>query len=439
MLDRLLPRKEEIFDLIGIGFGPSNLAVGAALSDQAPKSRRYAARFLERKSGFSWHQDMLLDGARMQVAFLKDLATMRDPTSRFTFLNYVFQAGRLSKFANLKTFYPSRREFTEYLAWAAAELRGLVQYNAQVTAIDPIIENRQVFALQVSYDDESGGNRSVAARNIVLSTGPTPWTPFAIEDAAKDRVFHSSEFLTKVAGLSRTSTGNVLVVGGGQSAVECALYLYAQAETSRITLCSRGHTLRTMDDSCFVNEIFLPENVDLWQRLDKTARSNLLAEYRHSNYAAVEESLLQRLYSILYEQSVCGAEKRMEVLTGTDVMGLEHRGETVECLLRRRYDSGAVDLRHFDYVVFATGYRSELDARLVRNLSGILRRDEDGGFVCNRWYQLATAPNVAAKIFAFGINEMTHGIGDTLLSNMAVRAGEILASLEAGVKPNAFA
>jgi L-ornithine N5-oxygenase len=439
MLDRLLYGKEEIFDLVGIGFGPSNLAVGAALLDRAPTLEQYTVRFLDRKPSFSWHQDMLLDDARMQVSFLKDLATMRDPSSRFTFLNYVFHAGRLSKFVNLKTFYPSRREFSEYLAWVAAELGELVQYNAHVTSIDPIVESGQVSALQVSYNDETGTGRTVGAKNIILSTGPIPWMPFSVPDAAKNRVFHSSEFLTRAARMSRTGASNVLIVGGSQSGVECALYLYSQAGASRITLCSRGHALRTRDDSCFVNEIFLPESIDLWQRLDRTERSNLLAEYRYSNYSAVEEGLLDRLYSILYEQSVCGAGKRMEVLTGTEVMALEHQGETIECLLGRRYDSGAAELRHFDYVVLATGYRSELDASLVRNLGGILLRDKDGEHICDRMYELATVPNVNPKIFAFGINEMTHGIGDTLLSNMAIRADEILALLEAGVKPNAFA
>jgi L-ornithine N5-monooxygenase len=432
MADRLLKGKEELFDILGIGFGPSNLAVGAALLDRATTLERSRVKFLDRKPSFSWHQDMLLDGARMQVSFLKDLATMRDPTSRFTFLNYVFQAGRLSKFVNLRTFYPSRREFTEYLAWVAAELAELVQYNAYVTSIDPIDESGQISALQVSYDDEAGSSRSVSARNIILSTGPTPWVPFPIPDPAKDRAFHSSEFLTRMARVDRTVRSQVLVIGGGQSAVECALYLCSHAQAFRITLCSRGHTLRAMDDSCFVNEIFLPENVDLWQRLDTTTRSTLLAEYKYSNYSAVDKGLLDRMYSMLYEQSVCGAANRLEVLTGTEVMALDLQGETIECLFRRRYDSGAQYLRHFDYVVFATGYRSELDPRLVRNLRGILLRDAHGRYLSTRWYQLATVANVAVKIFAFGVNEMTHGIGDTLLSNMAVRAAEILASLERG-------
>jgi L-ornithine N5-oxygenase len=439
MTDRLHNGNEDVFDLLGVGFGPSNLAVGAALLDRATTLGPSTVKFLDRKPSFSWHQDMLLDGAHMQVSFLKDLATMRDPTSRFTFLNYVFHAGRLSKFINLKTFYPSRCEFAKYLEWVAAELAELVQYNAHVTSIDPILESGQVSALQVSYDDETGSVRSVSARNIILSTGPTPWIPFPVQDAAKDRAFHSSQFLTRVARVSRTSASNVLVIGGGQSGVECALYLYSQVSASRITLCSRAHTLRTIDDSCFVNEIFLPESVDLWQRLDKTARSTLLAEYKHSNYSAVEKGLLDEMYSILYEQSVGGAEERLEVLTGTEVMALDPRGETIECLLRQRYDSGAQDLRHFDYVVFATGYRSELDPRLVRNLGGILLRDEHGRYISNRRYQLATVADVAVQIFAFGINEMTHGIGDTLLSNMAVRAGEILVSLETGVKQDAFA
>ena len=66
---------------------------------------------------------MLLEQAHMQVSFLKDLATLRNPTSRFTFINYLHEKGRLQDFINLKTFFPSRHEFNDYLAWAASSSR----------------------------------------------------------------------------------------------------------------------------------------------------------------------------------------------------------------------------------------------------------------------------------------------------------------------------
>ena len=43
--------------------------------------------FLERQPRFGWHRGMLLDDATMQVSFLKDLVTLRNPASDFSFLS----------------------------------------------------------------------------------------------------------------------------------------------------------------------------------------------------------------------------------------------------------------------------------------------------------------------------------------------------------------
>ena len=68
--------RNTVVDLIGVGFGPSNLAVAALLKGSGSA---LSALFLEREPRFMWHQDMLLDGADMQISFLKDLATLRNP------------------------------------------------------------------------------------------------------------------------------------------------------------------------------------------------------------------------------------------------------------------------------------------------------------------------------------------------------------------------
>ncbi|KAI8459322.1 L-lysine 6-monooxygenase (NADPH-requiring)-domain-containing protein [Phakopsora pachyrhizi] len=58
-------------------------------------------------------------GSRMQISFLKDLATLRNPSSPFTFLQYLHSNNRLSSFINRSTFAPTRREFSDYLSWVA--------------------------------------------------------------------------------------------------------------------------------------------------------------------------------------------------------------------------------------------------------------------------------------------------------------------------------
>lgn len=81
-----------VHDVVGIGFGPANLALAIALEEHNESARRdqaVTALFLERQPSFGWHRGMLIDGATMQVSFLKDLATLRNPTSRFGFVPYL--------------------------------------------------------------------------------------------------------------------------------------------------------------------------------------------------------------------------------------------------------------------------------------------------------------------------------------------------------------
>src|SRR5690242_21961355 len=117
-------RPVEGFELIGVGFGPSNLAVAIAAGELGAAGPRQL--FVEMQPRFGWHRGMLIEDATMQVSFLKDLVTLRNPTSDFSFVNYLHERGRLVDFLNQKTFFPLRIEFHDYFEWAAARLGHLV-------------------------------------------------------------------------------------------------------------------------------------------------------------------------------------------------------------------------------------------------------------------------------------------------------------------------
>ncbi len=122
--------ERSVHDLIGVGFGPSNLALAIAIAEhnagvrRTPGARGVTAAFVERQRGFGWHRGMLLEDATMQVSFLKDLVTLRNPQSDFSFLCYLQSRNRLVDFINQKNFFPSRVEFHDYLQWAAALVDG---------------------------------------------------------------------------------------------------------------------------------------------------------------------------------------------------------------------------------------------------------------------------------------------------------------------------
>src|SRR5688500_19564425 len=119
-----------VYDIVGIGFGPANLAMAAALAEHnaaADRDRVVTGHFLERQPAFGWHRGMLIGDATMQVSFLKDLVTMRNPSSDYSFLHYLQSRGRLVEFINHKVLFPLRIEFHDYLEWAAERMSHAVE------------------------------------------------------------------------------------------------------------------------------------------------------------------------------------------------------------------------------------------------------------------------------------------------------------------------
>jgi L-ornithine N5-monooxygenase len=210
-----------VYDLVGVGFGPSNLALAIAVHEHnAQPGEPVSAVFLERQEAFGWHRGMLIEDATMQVSFLKDLVTLRNPTSSFTFLSYLHECGRLIDFINHKNLFPLRVEFHDYFEWAAARVGDLVRYDHEVIEVAPVVRDGLVETLDVVVRDGDGALTSFRTRNLVLATGLRPALPAGV--SASPRVWHNRDLLTNVDRLDGTDPRRLVVVGAGQSAAGVA-------------------------------------------------------------------------------------------------------------------------------------------------------------------------------------------------------------------------
>ena len=70
-----------VHDLIGIGFGPSNLALAIALQEREKAQGKLDVLFLDKQADYRWHGNTLVTQSELQISFLKDLVTLRNPTS----------------------------------------------------------------------------------------------------------------------------------------------------------------------------------------------------------------------------------------------------------------------------------------------------------------------------------------------------------------------
>jgi L-ornithine N5-oxygenase len=245
-------------DLICVGFGPASLAIAVALHDSIaagkplrPDGSAPRVLFIEKQSTFAWHTGMLLPGAKMQISFVKDLATMRDPRSEFTFLNYLHRQGRLVDFTNLGTFLPARVEYEDYMRWAASFFESVVRYSNEVISVSPDPSNKGVKTFTVqSRSVGTGEVSSFRARNVVFATGGAPSLPKSFPQK-HPRVIHSSQYANVVNQVLSNPNApyRVAVVGAGQSAAEIFRDLQIKFPNSQTRLLMRQEFLRPSDDS----------------------------------------------------------------------------------------------------------------------------------------------------------------------------------------------
>lgn len=415
-----------IHDVIGIGFGPSNIGLAIALHEKRAQGRRLDMVFIEKQPAFAWHRDMLLENSSMQISFLKDLATLRDPTSRFTFINYLHEKGRLQDFINLKTFFPSRHEFSDYFNWAAGHFEDQCRYGEEVFEILPETREGVIQLLRVRSRLENGAVRERLTRNLVLSIGGSPNIPSEFAAfRADERIFHSNSYLN---GISRNARAEkVAVVGAGQSAAEIFLDLHGRPNAPHIDLVMRARSIKPSDDSPFVNQIFDVDFVDEVYRRTQDERNEMLREFRHTNYSGPDMALIEQIYQVLYQQRVVN-EERHRFFRRHSVQDVCSTAEGVYLDLFD-HNSQKVTRVRYDAVVLATGYQREHHKALLEPLTSYLQN-----YAVSRHYRLKTQPQLEAGIFLQGACEGTHGLSDTLLSVTAVRTTEIGEAILSNIK-----
>jgi L-ornithine N5-oxygenase len=421
-------------DLVGVGLGPSNLALALAVSEHNEHHPQRALRtaFLERQPAFGWHLGMMLEGATMQVSFLKDLATMRNPTSKYTFVNYLHEHGRLPDFINQKDFFPTRIEFNDYLKWCAGHVDDLVCYDREVTRIRPLLDDSgsvERFQVDSRCGSTQIGADSIWTRNVVIATGLVPRLPAGT--TLSDRVWHSSQLMSRAPSLIGTPLRSIAVVGSGQSAAEAAAYLHQEFTDARIHCVMQRYGYSQSDNTPFANRVFDPSSVDEYYAASPEARGQILTYHSNTNYSVVDESLITELYRRQYRESVSGTQ-RLIMCPLRHLTGITERADGRPVLELTSLTTDSFDRLEVDLVVLATGYKHMDPSNLIQDIDHECLRDANGRLQVSRYYKVVTTDVVRAGVYVQGGTEHTHGLSASLLSNVAVRAGEILGSVAAG-------
>lgn len=399
-----------VADVLGIGFGPANLALAVALDEMDAPLR---AHFLERSPDSAWQSGMLLDGSDIQNSPFRDLVSLRNPRSRYSFMNYLHDRGRLVEHLNVPARFPLRREYAEYIEWVARFFSGCVTYAADVRAVRAEPGSEALRHLVVTTAD----GRQRRARALVVGSGRSPYVPPAFASLPQDRVFHLTEYVPRIKALRRDRSHDIAVVGASQSAVEIVLDLLRRLPDATITMYIRQVGLRLKDTSPFSEEAFFPEHTDYYYGLPRDAKRAVDAYVRPTNYSSVDGDVLDALYREIYEQRLVGAP-RVLLRTCREITQASVESGRVR-VVAHEPNTGEREAADHDVVVLATGFRNlgpgSRDERLPPLLEGLaeqLEFDEEGYLNVTRDYRIHMQRPDLPPVFLNGLCESSHGIGD---------------------------
>jgi L-ornithine N5-oxygenase len=419
------------FELLGVGFGPANMSLGVLLEEEMEAGGRDVHRlFLEAREEPCWYPGLLLENSQIQITVLKDMATVRDPRSRFTFLCYLQDKGRLFDFLNLRDLFPSRIEFNDYLGWVGEQLADRVRLGRRVERVHPVLDDAGgVELLEVEARRVDGEVESYRARNLVVATGGRPWTPPGVDLVPGGRAFHARDFLQHMERdyPDRNAPYRFVIVGAGQSGAELFYYLSTRYPNADVTGVMRRYGYKPVDESDFTNEIFFPEKVDFVYDLPEDVRREVFDSYRDVNYAVVDAPLIKKIYRFLYDEKVVGRD-RARILPYRRLLALREEGETAVAELEHVLDGRRQELRA-DGIVVATGFEWSNRHPILEDLAPWLERGENGEYEVDRDYGIRARDGFAPRVYLQGYCEATHGISETVLSLLPMRAQDIWHSL----------
>ena len=408
-------------DILMIGAGPANLALAVALEESGAPQVTRDALILEQYPDVKWQRNLLLPWARSQVSFLKDLVTLRNPRSRFSFLNYLHEKGELDEFVNLGTFNPFRWQLSAYQQWVADSLEHVrIRYNAHCEQIAPRLGDDGSI---VGWTATLAGGDVVRCRDLVIGAGRDAHIPAVFAGLPAERIVHSSQYGARVARLDADRALRPVVVGGAQSAAEMFMALTQDLPLSDPTIVMRSIGLQNYQTSKFVNELFYPSFIDDFFTMEPPAREQVLREMHLTNYAGLAPPFLDELYSMLYRQKRLG-EERCTVRTLTEVAGARVDGDDVALDLRDR-KTGKIEQLRCDVVFLGTGY----DARMPAMVRDLAARAGIEDVAVGRRYRVELGAPAWGALYLQGVNEATHGIADSLISVLAHRSDDITRDL----------
>jgi len=388
-------KTQKIYDIIGIGIGPFNLGMAAL----AAPIEDLSVLFFDQAQDFNWHPGMLLSDVTLQVPFMADLVTMADPTSPYSFLNFMKRTDRLYKFYIRENFYVLRKEYNAYCKWVIAQLPSCkfgqkvlsTNYNEAEEYYELLVENQENFE-----------KRIYLTRKLVLGTGTVPKVPEFVDHDIHLNVIHTSDYLNVKKKL--LTQQRVCIIGSGQSAAEIFSDLLPETGNGmQLKWFTRPDRFFPLEYSKLTLELTSPEYVDYFYNLPGEKRRQVLSQ-QNSLFKGINFDLINQIYDKLYELSV-DHDLNVQLSPNCQLDGVSIAEDGGYNLHFYHIEQEKEFIGQTDFVVMATGYTYK-EPRFLAGINNRILRSADNLYHVGRNYSIDVNGD---EIFIQNAELHTHG------------------------------
>jgi mycobactin lysine-N-oxygenase len=208
-------------------------------------------------------------------AFGEDGEAIDELVIGFSWQRYMIGLRRYARWIDAGSPSVRHRDYGEYLSWVLARATAGVNHVHGRVAEVSLDERRESWLVEI---EEPSGRSRHSAGALVL-TGPGIHRAFPHEPSVASRLFHCDSRREEFAELPADRRCDVAVVGGGESALSCTMFLRGFRPLARCTIytpmlpMSRG-------ESFLENRVFSdPDEVE-WEALDQQTRRDFV---KHSD------------------------------------------------------------------------------------------------------------------------------------------------------------
>jgi mycobactin lysine-N-oxygenase len=323
----------KVHALNGLGLGPIELTI--------VEGTEFAASWLGRNGMTSGEEPLAVTPIKdvgfpyqSHREFGEAGEAIDDRAMGFSWQRYMVGRRRYARWIDAGSPQVRHRDYGQYLTWVLSRATdGVSHVSGRVTKVS--LEGER-WAVEATEPD---GTSCHLARALVL-TGPGIHRSFPHEPGVASRVFHCDSRRSEFARLPEDRSCDVAVVGGGESALSCVMFLRGFRPRSTFTIytpmlpMSRGESF--LENRVFSN----PDEVE-WTALDQTTRRDFV---KHSDRGVFDPPSLA---AIAYDD-------RCRFVTGR-VTDVEAAGNGEGVRLEHRSPGGIAHPEH-DYVVNCTGF-----------------------------------------------------------------------------------